>query len=503
MQSLEELGSPTEVWDYFYKITKIPRCSQKEDQIINFIKTEAEKFSFSTEVDRAKNLVVRIRSDSNSNVKKLKIVLQSHMDMVCEKEGDSLHDFSKDPLKLKIIEINNEKWLTADGTSLGADNGVGIAYQLALMKKIYNSKLNFGPLEFDLLFTASEELHPFGVTLMDKNLIDGDYLINLDGEKEDTFFIGTAGGIVCRSEMKINRISLDSDLVSLIPLKISIAGLIGGHSGMDINKGRANAIKLLTQILWKLNKSYELYINSIEGGSAMNSIPIESQARIFVNLQNYNNIIHDITEITGKIKKIFDDVETDLTISVDKLDNFKEITVFPENIKNSLLDLLYIYPSRPISFHPKDKDLVLTSTNLGVIKSAKDLIEMDFFHRSLSNYELEIIDEKICLLFKYFNSDWEVMQLDKLPCWTPDYNSNIVKTATKTYREIFNKDIQAQAVHAGCECSEFKRYYPDIEMIAIGPTIKDVHSPSERLKISSVNNIWNFLIELIKNLSQN
>jgi dipeptidase D len=503
MRGLEELGSPKEVWDYFYKISKIPRCSHNEDQIRNFIKTEAEKCGYSTEIDTAKNIVIRIQSKSDILEKKLKIVLQSHMDMVCEKEGDSPHDFSKDSLKLKIIEINNEKWLTADNTTLGADNGVGIAYQLALMKKIYNGELDFYPLEFYLLFTASEESYPFGVTLMDKNLIDGDYLINLDNEEEDKFIIGTAGGIICKSEMKINRISLDPDLVSLIPLKINISGLIGGHSGVDINKGRINAIKLLTQILWKLNKNYDLYINSIEGGNAMNSIPRESQARIFVKPQNYNNIIHDIMEITRKIKKIFGDVETDLTIFVDKLDNFKEIIVFPENIKNSLLDLLYIYPSGPISFHPKDKDLILTSTNLGIVKSTEDLIEMEFFHRSLSDYELEIIDEKISLLFRYFNSEWEIKQLDKLPCWTPDYNSNIVKIATNTYRDIFNKDVQIQAVHAGCECSEFKRYYPDIEMLAIGPTIKDVHSPSERLNVNSVNNIWNFLIKFIKNLNQN
>jgi len=338
------------------------------------------------------------------------------MDMVCEKEENSKYDFLKDPLKLETLEIDGEKWLTADATTLGADNGVGIAYQLTIMKKIYNGKLNFGPLEVDLLFTTSEERPPYGVTLMDTNLIKGDYLINLDGEEEDLIVIGSAGGIIYKSEVKINRISLDPEENNLIPLKISIAGLIGGHSGVDIHKGRANAIKLLTQILWKLNKKYELYLISIEGGNAVNSIPRESQAIIFTNLQNYNNIVHDITEITGEIKKNFNDIETDLNILVDKLDNFEETSVFSENIKNTLLDLLYIYPSGPILFHPRDRDLVLTSTNLGIVKSAKNHVEIEFFHRSLSNFELENIDEKINLLFRYFNLDPEMTQLDKSSC---------------------------------------------------------------------------------------
>ncbi len=500
MQSLEELRPPTDVWDYFYKITKIPRCSQNEDQIRNFIKTEAEKFGFSTEIDKAKNVVIRIPSNIKSNNKKSCIVLQCHMDMVCEKQESSQHDFLKDPLKLATIEIGGEKWLTADGTTLGADNGIGIAYQLAIMKKIYNGELNFGPLEFELLFTTSEERAPFGVTLMDSSLIRGEYLINLDGEEEDIVFIGSAGGIIYKSEVKINRISLDREENYMIPIKISISGLLGGHSGVDIHKGRANSIKLITQILWKLNKNHELYINSIEGGNAMNSIPRESQAIIFVKLQNYNNIIHDIKEIVKIFKKNFNDVETDLTVLVDKLDNFKETSVFPENLKNTLLDFLYIYPSGPISFHPIDKDLVLTSTNLGIIRSTENLIEMEFFHRSLSNYELENIDEKIRLLFKYFNLDQEMTQLYKGSCWTPDYNSNFVKLAKKTYKELYNKDIEIHAIHGGCECGEFKQYFPDMEMIAIGPTIEDVHSPSERLKISSVDRIWRFLIALITNL---
>ncbi len=502
MQNLDEMGSPVEFWDYFFKISKIPRCSQNEDQIRNFIKTEAEKCGYSTEIDNPKNLVIRIRPSINNNKKKIRIVLQSHMDMVCEKESNSQHDFSKDPLRLKIIEHHNERWLTADGTTLGADNGVGIAYQLTFMKKIFSGELNFGPLEFDLLFTTSEEYPPFGVTLMDRSLIGGGYLINLDLEEEDKAVIGSAGGIMYKSKVKINRISLNQDEYNLMPIKLSISGLVGGHSGLDIHKGRANAIKLLIQVLWKLNNKYELYINSIDGGASINSIPGASQAIILTKIQDVDGIFNEIKEMITDIKNNFKDIESNLKISIDQLENFKEISVFPEMTKNSLLDLLYVYPSGPISFHPKDKELVLTSTNLGILKSTEDFVEIEFFHRSMSDYELEIIDEKIKLLFRYIDLDSEMIQLAKSPCWTPDYDSNLIIFAKNTFIELYNKDIEILAVHAGCECGEFRQYYLDMEMIAIGATIENVHTPNERLKISSVERIWKFLIALIKNISQ-
>ena len=196
MEDLKDFGEPLEFWEYFYEITKIPRCSQHEEKIRDYILNEAKKLGFQTEIDKIQNLVVRIPHKSDKDAGKLKVVLQSHMDIVCEKNERTQHDFAKDPLKLKLLEIDNEKWLTAEGTTLGADNGVGIAYQLAIMKKIHDGSLDLNNIDLDLFFTVDEERGLSGASQMDKNMISGKYLLNLDSEEDDRFTIGCAGGRV-------------------------------------------------------------------------------------------------------------------------------------------------------------------------------------------------------------------------------------------------------------------------------------------------------------------
>ncbi|MFX0034003.1 MAG: M28 family peptidase, partial [Candidatus Hermodarchaeota archaeon] len=228
MSNLKNLGNPPEFWEYFEQIIKIPRCSRQEEKIRNFIREEAQKLGFPNRIDNAGNLAIRVPSISEM---KLRCILQCHLDMVCEKNEDTLHDFLKDPLKLKVIEINNEKWLTAEGTTLGADNGTGICYILTLMKKIHNKELQFKSLGFDFLFTIREEYDMGGAKNIEKNLVDGDFLINLDSGGENDITIGCVGGISIKAKIYKESINRDQIKENLIPIKFHCTGLKGGHSG--------------------------------------------------------------------------------------------------------------------------------------------------------------------------------------------------------------------------------------------------------------------------------
>ncbi|MFX1434384.1 MAG: beta-Ala-His dipeptidase [Promethearchaeota archaeon] len=500
MESFPHLGNPPEFWDYFCQISRIPRCTKNETEMREFVKKEAKKFGFPVEIDQVKNIVVKIPSKVQNSNKQLNIVLQCHLDMVCNKNEGVQHDFSKDPLKLKLIEENEEKWLTAEGTTLGADNGVGIAYQLSIMKKVYNGELNFAPLGLDLLFTVDEEGEGTGILQLDTNLISGDYLINLDAEDENEILIGSAGLIHNIIEIQIKRRSLKGIETELIPIKIALEGLIGGHSGADINKGRANAIKLLSQILWKMNKEFKIYLNFLNGGSHQNAIPRESQTVIYIEKSNFSKLNSFIQSIFTYIKDSFDGIEKNIKISIQKLPEYSDCTSLEENFQNKLLNFLYIVPDGLISMHPKIKDLVQTSTNLGTLTTEENRILFQLLQRSSSKYEKFVLSDNIFNLLNMIDLKYNILFNLDYPSWTPNFNLKFLNLAREVYQKLFNIDVKVNASHGTCECNSFTKYYPNMEMIAVGPTIKDGHSPDERLKISSVEKIWKFLINLLNNI---
>ncbi|MFX1583602.1 MAG: beta-Ala-His dipeptidase [Promethearchaeota archaeon] len=497
MEDLKELGKPLEFWEYFFEISKIPRCSGYEDQMRIFIQKEAEKFGFQTKTDRINNIVIKIPSKERTNSSG--VILQSHMDMVCEKNDDVKHDFSKDPLDLKLIEINNEKWITANGTTLGADNAVGMAYQLAIMKKIYKGELDLGSISLDLLFTVDEERGLTGASQIDKNMISGSYMINLDSEEEKRFTIGAAGGRVFEVIVKDGRKSLDYEK-RLIPMKLSVIGLVGGHSGGDINKGRANALKIIFQILWKLKKKYKIYIHSLNGGNLDNAIPREAEVIFFIEENELSEIISLINNNSQNIKLLYNGIESNMEISIHKLENYNESSMSSKELQNKLIDLLFSMPNGPISMHPITKKLVHTSTNFASIRTEKNSINFVISQRSLTQYDLDVIYEKFLTLFEISGLDLNVHIKYEYPSWPPNFNSKISILSKKIYKELFDDDVIIQAIHAGLECAYFIHHYSNMEIISIGPDIIDVHSPDERLKINSVEKIWNFLIALLKKL---
>jgi dipeptidase D len=493
LSKLIDLGQPIEFWEYFEQIVKIPRCSEHEEKVRAFIKEESERFGFETKVDGTGNLVVRIPANEKQ---KQKAVLQCHMDMVCEKNEGILHDFSKDPIKLKRVNIGNEKWISAEGTTLGADNGVGICYLLTLMQKIHNRELNFGALGFDLLFTVDEEMGLRGAFKIDSDLINGNFLINLDAEDEDAVIIGCAGGRVSFFQLKNESIEIKKE-ENLIPVKIFISGLLGGHSGADIHLGRGNALKLIGQILWKINKKYEIRINSITGGNRTNVIPREVNAILFIKDEIFSSLEEFIKELFLEIKVKFDGIEPTFNISFEKLKNYNNTEVFRQKIQDKLLDIIYTIPNGPISMHPQIRGLVFTSSNLAVIKTGKEKIVIKVSQRSLSKYHKIAIWEKTKSLFELFDLELETIIDSDYPGWTPNFNSKILALTKDVYKELFNKEIEVKAIHAGLECGILKKKFPQMEMISIGPKNIGAHSPDERISVNSIEKIWNFLITLL------
>ena len=499
MKDLRNLGNPPEFWDYFSKIAEIPRCSQKEEKIREFVRNEAEKLNFETKIDDVGNIVIKIPSKMDNSKKR--IVLQSHMDMVCEKNKDVIHDFSKDALTLKTMDIDGEKWLTAEGTTLGADNSVGMAYQLAIMKKIHNNSLNLDPIALDLLFTVDEERGLSGASQMDKGLIQGQYLLNLDSEEDDEFTIGCAGGRVFIIEIKkkSEKMEIRNDV---IPIKISISGLIGGHSGMDINKGRGNALKILIEIMWKIDTQFDISINSIEGGNLSNAIPREASCILYTNHSDEEKIYGLINKMTPKIKSLYEGIEPDLTIKAEKIDNFENSHNFQLDFQHKILNLMNIFPTGPVSHHPTSKGLVHTSLNFASVRTLEEKIEIKISTRSLTEFHKDNLFDRIQTLLKMSQLNFEIIIETLYPSWSPDFNSEIVKISRNLYKEMFDKDVKIKAIHAGLECAFFSDFYPQMQMISFGPDIVGGHSPDERVRINSVEKIWKFLVKFLEKLAE-
>ncbi len=494
MVNLADLGQPQDFWEYFLQILEIPRCSRNEEKIRNFIKEEAENFGFNSKIDEIGNIAVKIPAINQ----KLNCVLQCHMDMVCEKNEDVVHDFSKDPLIPKIIDIEGEKWITAEGTTLGADNGVGVCFLLTLMKKIHNNELKFDTIGLDLLFTVREEYDMGGAKNVDPNLVHGNYLINLDsGQKAIT--IGCTGGIGFHTRIKKQPILIDRGQLKLSPINLSIYGLVGGHSGR-CNEGQAHAINLLSQILWKLNKKYTIHINSIHGGGAANAIPREATSTFFIKEDQFEEIKLYIIKIFKEIKKLFDGIERNMNISIDKIKDFPSNETFSKEVQNKLLDLLYIFPNGPIAFHPKIKDLMFTSTNLGKIRTKEDHIKIRWLHRSLSKYYNNDIYEQVLNILELSGLEMENKYRGSYPPWEPDFNSTLLKIAQEAYKDVNKEEAEIKIIHGGLESTLLIDKIPGIDAIAFGANAKGLHSPDERLEIKSVERTWNFLLNLLKKL---
>ena len=474
---------PEKIWHYFSEIVCVPRPSKKEQKIINYLVKFAEEQKLQYKVDAAGNIII-YKPAAKGLENKETVILQSHVDMVCEKNADTHHDFLSDP----IIPYVDGDWVKAKGTTLGADDGIGVA---AMMAVLSDNTLQHGPLE--CLFTVDEETGLTGAFELSPDVLTGKILINLDSEDEGELFIGCAGGkdtaITFPLELKREINSSDSSYL------ISVTGLRGGHSGDDIHRGYGNAIKIMSEILNDLAKQLSININRFEGGNLRNAIPREAFAAIKVSGADKPEILKYFETIQTNLPEKWKAVEPGLKISYDPVTD-PEYYLEP-GFQQKLLDALLECPNGVIAWSKEIKDLVETSTNLASIKFIEGKhIEITTSQRSASDSAKNEIAEKVAQVFKARGG--EAIHSKGYPGWKPNTSSKLVKITANSYRSLFKQEPLVKAIHAGLECGLFLEKYPDLDMISFGPTIKGAHSPDERLHIPSVKKFWDLLIDVLQ-----
>lgn len=478
---------PVSVWGIFEEITKVPRPSKKEEKIRAYIKDFATAHKLQYKEDEAGNILVsRPATPGCGNAPA--VTLQAHMDMVCDKVEGVKIDFDKDPLKPYI----DGDWVTAEGTTLGADNGIGIAAALALLTE---KELPTGPVE--ALFTVDEETGLGGAKALKDGFISGKYLINLDSEEEGEIFIGCAGGADTTATFVHNPMMSPPNYHFM---KISVSGLKGGHSGGDIHLGRGNAIKILSRFLCPAMDKYNMVLASFEGGSLRNAIPREASAVIGVPADNRERITVELNMYAATVREELQGVDEDFTMQWESVEPCK--VAMDRQTSFVLLNTLNACPHGVISMSAEMKGLVETSTNLASVKkSGENRIIVSTSQRSSVDSMKEAIVGSVESLFMLAGA--KVSHGDAYPGWRPDRKSELLKIAVDAYKESFNdKKPQVKAIHAGLECALFLKKYPSLDMISIGPTMADVHTPDERMHIPSVERFYTFLKAILVKVAE-
>ena len=475
---------PELVWKYFEEITKVPRPSKKEEKIIEYLLEFGAKHKLKTKRDKIGNVVISKPGTKGMESCKT-VVLQSHMDMVCEKNSDVNFDFDNDPIQPYI----DGEWVKAKGTTLGADDGIGMAAQLALL---VSDNISHGPIE--CLFTVDEETGLSGAFGLEEGMFSGKILVNLDSEDEGEIFIGCAGGIDTLAHFDYEEEHLPAGLVAL---RIEVKGLKGGHSGDEIHKGHGNSVKILNRILWHASDEFEMRISHIDAGNLRNAIPREAVADVCIPA------VHE-KEFTEYVKNFYNDAKLELSVTAPEL----SITIKPageqkfvidENTQYNLINALHACPHGVISWSQSLEGLVETSTNLASVKFVENnRIMVTTSQRSSLNSGKEDIANMVESVFVLAGAD--VVHSEGYPGWNPNPNSDILKIAETTYQKLFKKKPVVRAIHAGLECGLFLEKYPGLDMISIGPTLRGVHSPDEKINIKTVEMWWNHLLEILKNV---
>lgn len=474
---------PQSVFNFFGEICKIPRESKHEEKIIAYLQKFAQERSLECKTDEAGNVLI-IRPASEGYETAPTVILQSHSDMVCEKNSDSNHNFDTDPINY-VIE---DGWMIAKETTLGADCGIGIAAQLAIL----DDKILKLP-KIEALFTVDEETGLTGAMSLKPGFITGKYLINLDSEDEGEIFIGCAGGIdtTARFEYSPYKLSGDKEI-----LKVKYLGLTGGHSGDDINKNRANANQLLARYLFLINEKFGLDLCKIDGGNKRNAIAREAVAIIAIPSGKK-------AEATQMFSELLADMKAEYSVSEPNLGGSIEGADFNGNcIEKSVADKLILALNASLhgvlAMSQDIENFVETSTNLASIKMDEDkcVITVCTSQRSSLNSARFNSANRMEALFRLAGA--KVTHESQYPGWKPNLNSKLLIVGRESYKELFGTEPVVRAIHAGLECGLFLDTYPDLDMISFGPTLRGVHAPGERLEISTVDKFWKLLIDILK-----
>ena len=475
-----------DILKWFEEITKIPRCSKHEEKIVNWLMDWAKENNFEAKMDRIKNIVIKVPASPGYENRPL-TVIQGHMDMVCEKTPDSDHDFSKDPIKL----IYDGEWLTADKTTLGADNGIAIAMAMALA---VDKDIEHPPLE--LLFTVDEETGLTGANALEPGFIEGKILINVDSEDEGVFTVGCAGGINTYSNLPLEFEDIPAGYK---PYKINAGGMKGGHSGIDIAMEKANAIKLLGRTLHQINQEVDLRIANIKGGSAHNAIPRDAETVVFFPEDELDNVNKIIAKAGNTFSEEFKNTDPDLALTIEENStaNYDKVTTAADT--NKVIDFIYAMPHGVDVMSTDIKDLVETSNNFANIKIENNALEVLTSQRSSVVSRLNAITNRIEAVTRLAGG--EAKSGDGYPPWPPNMDSPLLDICVKLYEKMYNKKPVVEIIHAGLECGIIGDKNPGMDMISLGPDLRYPHSPDEKIHIGAIGKVWDFIVELLKNLN--
>jgi len=474
---------PELVWYHFEEICKYPRPSKKEEKIAEYVVSVGKRLGLQVEKDKFGNIV--IRKPATPGLENLKtVVLQGHIDMVCEKNRDVEHDFDKDP----IYPYIDGDWVKAKGTTLGADNGIGVACALAVLEA---KDVEHGPLE--CLFTLDEETGLTGASSLKKNWLKADILINMDSEDLGTIFIGCSGG---KNTAATFKAKLEKSPRNYSTFELKVAGLKGGHSGLEIHVGRGNAVKILNRAIWSYSQENNIRLAEINGGNKHNAIPREAFAVVLVPKNDEKKLKKFVAKFNDTVKAEYVSVEPDLMVSMEKHSTPEK--VMDEKTQKHLLNALYSIPHGVIKMSNDIPGLVETSTNLAVVETKGKNVNIVTSQRSPVASENVDITNMVSSVLKLAGA--EISYGDGYPGWAPDIHSDILKVFKSTFTKMYGKEPEVTAIHAGLECGIIKEKYPNMDMISFGPTMRDVHSPAEKLQISTVPEFYNQLKTVLSNI---
>ncbi len=476
---------PKALWKHFYALTQIPRPSKKEGKVIEFVKKFGEDLGLETIVDEVGNVIIKKPATPGMENRK-GIILQGHLDMVPQKNADTEHDFEKDPIDAYV----DGEWVTARGTTLGADNGMGVAAAMAVLE---SKDLEHGPVE--ALFTIDEETGMTGAENLKPGLLDGDILLNMDSEDEGELYIGCAGGVNTNAEREYKEVDVPEGMTAY---KVAVKGLKGGHSGLDINLGRGNANKIINALLLTASEKYGLRVASIEGGSLRNAIPREAFATVVVPEDKKEKFEKFVAEFDELVKDEFKETDGGVEVTVEPAE--LPAKLIDEESQNAMFKAVADCPNGVIAMSKDVEGIVETSTNLAIVKSEGGKIVINTLQRSLLDEGKDKLAADVRAAFE--EAGFKAESSGDYPGWKPNPDSVILKEMKEIYNTKFGKVPEVKVIHAGLECGLLGSVYPNWDMISFGPTIRWPHSPDEKVNIATVQKFWDFLVETLKHVPE-
>ncbi len=483
MSAITQL-EPRLVWEQFDAITRVPRPSKKEEQIIDYLVAFAREHGIEYKKDAIGNVVMRKGATSGMEDRPT-VILQSHMDMVCEKNSDVEFDFDHDPIRTRI----EDGWVKAEGTTLGADCGIGMAAALAVL---LDDSLAHGPIE--ALFTVDEETGLTGAFELGEGMLTGKYLLNLDSEDEGELFIGCAGGI---DTIATFHGEMEPSPKNYAFFRVDVSNLLGGHSGDDIDKGRVNSVKTVARLMWDGMQSCELRLSYFSGGNLRNAIPREAYAIFGVPMRYKNDFVKRYNLFAADLQNEFRFREPNFSITLNEMPEVDRVLDF--KTQQGLIYSLVGVPNGVIAMSFAMPGLVETSTNLASVKFIDDeTIVVTSSQRSSVESAKTYVAEMVESVFALAGAD--VAHTDGYPGWAPNPESRLLEVTKQAYVDLFATEPKVRAIHAGLECGLFLEKYPELEMVSFGPTLRGVHSPDERLEIATVPKFWDLLCEVLRRI---